>query len=93
MTLGVLRLVVRLPEAQSLKEKRWLIKSLVARIRNRFNVSISEIENQDKWQIATMAVAHVGDEQSHSNRLLDQVLNFADTVKQVEVIDSRIEFF
>lgn len=91
MTVGLLRFDIRLPEAQSLKEKRGLVKSLVTRIRNRFNVSISEVENQDKWQLATVAVAHVGGDSSHTNQLLDQVLDFAEAVKQVEVIHSQIE--
>ena len=91
MVVGVLRLDIRLPEAHSLKEKRWLLKSLVSRIQNRFNVSISEIENQDTWQLATLAVAHVGSDRTHTNRLLDQVLNFAERVRQLEVIDSQIE--
>lgn len=91
MFVGLLQLVLRLPEAQSLKEKRWLVKSLVTRIRNRFNVSVSEVENQDKWQLATLAVAHVGSDQKHINRLLDQVLDFAESMKQLEVINSQIE--
>ena len=91
MTVGILRIDIRLPEAQSLKEKRWQVKSLVTRIRNRFNVSISEVENQDKWQLATLAVAHVGGDQGHTNQLLDQVLDFAEALKQLEVINFEIE--
>lgn len=93
MVLGVLRLALRLPEAHSLKEKRWLLKSLATRIRNRFNVSISEIDSQDKWQLATLAAAHVGTDRGHTNKLLDQVLDFAESVRQIEVVDSQLEFF
>lgn len=91
MFVGLLKLDIRLPEAQSLKEKRWQVKSLVTRIRNRFNVSVSEVENQDKWQLATLAVAYVGGDQKRTNQLLDQVLDFAEAVKQLEVINSKIE--
>ena len=91
MIVGLLRLDIRLPEAQSLKEKRWVVKSLMTRIGNRFNVSISEVEHQNKWQLATLAVAHVGSNQSHTNQLLDQVIDFAEAVKQLEVINSKIE--
>jgi uncharacterized protein YlxP (DUF503 family) len=91
MVVGVLEIVLRLPEAQSLKEKRRVIKSLVTRIRNRFNVSVSEIDNQDRWQLATIAVAHVGSDKAFSNQVLDQVLNFSERVKALEVIDSRLE--
>ena len=86
-------MVVRLPEAQSLKEKRWSLKSLVTRLKNRFNVSVAEVDSQDQWQLSTVAVAHVGTSKPHTNGLLDQVLEFAEGVKQIEVIDSKLEIF
>lgn len=92
MVIGLLQMALRLPEAQSLKEKRWVVKSLVTRIRNKFNVSVSEVESQDSWQLANLAIAHVGNDRGYTNELLDQVLNFAEGVKQIEVIDSRLEF-
>ncbi len=92
MVVGVLQLAFRLPEAQSLKEKRWVLKSVVTRIRNKFNVSVSEVGSQDSWQLANLAIAHVANDRTYSNELLDQVLNFAESVKQIEVIDSQLEF-
>ena len=86
-------MVVRLPEAQSLKEKRWLLKSLVTRLKNRFNVSVAEVDSQDQWQLSTVAAAHVGTSRPHTNGLLDQVLEFAEDVKQITVIDSKLEIF
>ena len=93
MVVGCLQIALRLPGAHSLKEKRWCIKSLVTRVQNKFNVSISEIDSQDSWQLATLAVAHVGNSRAYSNELLDQVLHFAEQVRQVEVIDSQLEFY
>ncbi len=93
MVLGLLQIVLRLPESQSLKEKRWVLKSLTARIKNRFNVSISEVDSQDKWQLSTVAVAHVGTAKPETNGLLDRILEFAEGEKQIEVIDSKLEFF
>ena len=93
MVIGVLQLVLRLPEAQSLKEKRWTLKSLVTRMRSRFNVSVAEVDGQDQWQISTVAIVHVGNSRNHSNQLLDQALRLAEGVKQLEVIDSKLEFF
>ena len=92
MVIGVLQLILRLPEAHSLKEKRWILKSLMARIKNRFNVSVAEVDSQDVWQLSTVAVAHVGTSRPCSNGLLDHVLEFAEGIKQVEVIDSKLEF-
>ena len=92
MVIGVLRFTLRLPEAQSLKEKRWQLKSLITRIRNEFNVSVSEIDMQDKWQLAVLGVAHISNDQNHSNRVLDQILNFAEKSRTMELTDSQIEF-
>ena len=93
MVLDLLQMALRLPESQSLKEKRWLLKSLTARIKNRFNVSVSEVDSQDKWQLSTLAVAHVGIARPETNGLLDRVLEFAEGEKQIEVIDSKLDFF
>lgn len=93
MVVGVLQIALRLPESHSLKEKRRLVKSLVTRIRNKFNVSVSEIDSQDSWQLATLAVAHVGNDRRYTNELLDQVLRFSEGVRKMEVIDSRLELF
>ncbi len=92
MVVGVMSLSIRIPEALSLKEKRLTLKSLVTRIRNRFNVSISEMGSQDKWQLATLGVAHVAGDRRYANQVLDRVLDFAEAVKQIEVLDSQIEF-
>lgn len=93
MVIGVLQMALRLPEVHSLKEKRWILKSLLTRIRNKFNVSVSEVDFQDSWQQASVAAAHVGSGRNHANRLLDQVLNFTGKVRELEVIDSQLEFY
>lgn len=93
MVVGVLQLALRLPEVLSLKEKRSVIKSVNTRIRNKFNVSVSEVDGQDKWQLATIAVAHIGADRKFANRLLDQVLNLVRDVRQIEVVDSKLEFY
>lgn len=93
MVIGVLELVLRLPEAHSLKEKRRHLKSLVTRIRNKFNVSVSEVDHQDSWQSAVLAVAHAGKDRPFANQILDHVIDFTENVKSLEVVDSRLEFF
>ena len=92
MVIGVMQLALRIPGAQSLKEKRRVLKSLITRIRNKFNVSVSEVDTQDKWQLSTIAVAHVGSDRPYANELLDQVKNLAERVRETEIIDSRLEF-
>ncbi|MBI4116098.1 MAG: DUF503 domain-containing protein [Candidatus Omnitrophica bacterium] len=92
MVIGILQMVLRIPEAQSLKEKRWVLKSLVTRLRNKFNISVSEVDSQDSWQMATLAISHVSKDRAYSNEVLDQVINFTSRNKQIEVVDSQLEF-
>ena len=54
MTVGLCRVQLHLPENHSLKGKRQVIKSLIARIQNRFNVSVAEIDEHDRWQMAAL---------------------------------------
>lgn len=93
MVVGILQLELRLPAVHSLKEKRWILKSLMTRVRNRFNVSISEVDSHDSWQRSLIAAAHVSNEQGHTNQLLDRVLNFVEKEKQLEVLRFQIDFF
>ncbi|HBY59081.1 MAG TPA: DUF503 domain-containing protein [Solibacterales bacterium] len=69
-SIGVLTLELRLPHAHSLKEKRHVVKSLKDRLRNKFNVSVAEIEYQDLWQSALVAAVTV----SSSRQFAEQTL-------------------
>lgn len=64
--------------ALSLKEKRQVVKSIVARVRNEFNVSIAEVDDQDLWQSAVLAVACVSSSQRYAHGQLEAVMKFID---------------
>lgn len=89
MLVGTLLVEVHIPGSTSLKEKRQVVKSIVQRVQNRFNVSIAELNNEDLWQRATIGVAMVGDNQEHIQRKLQLVVNFMDAEPRWEVM--RIE--
>jgi uncharacterized protein len=72
-TVGVLTLELRLDESHSLKDKRHFVKSLKDRLRNKFNVSVAEIDYQDLWQRGLVAVAVVSSDQAHAEQVLQQV--------------------
>ena len=92
MVIGVLQMRIRLPESESLKEKRRVIKSITSRIRNKFNVSVSEVDCNDSWQLCTLGVVHVGSSRPYGDEVLNHVINLARAVKQIEVIDVTLEF-
>ena len=93
MVIGLLSLRFHIPESRSLKGKRKVLLSLKTRIRQKFNVSVSEVEDQDKWQAATLAVACVGTDQQGVNRCLSQVTDLAREEPEAQLADMRMEFF
>ena len=91
MHVGICTLHLRLLENHSLKEKRRTIKSIKDRTRNKFNVSIAEIDGQDKWQWATLGVACVSNDARFANSVLSKVVDFIDSVYLVELVDYEME--
>lgn len=91
MHIGICTLHLRLLESHSLKEKRRIIKSIKNRIRSKFNVSIAEIDRQDKWQWATLGVACVSSDARFANSVLSKIVDFVDEVHLVELVDYELE--
>lgn len=74
MTVGVLRFRLRLP-SRSLKEKRSIVKSVVERLRTRYNASVAEVEELDSVEFATLAVVVVSNEGAHAGTQLRTILD------------------
>jgi len=91
MVVGVLRLSLRFPEVHSLKGKRGPLRKIIAQVKNRFEVAVAEVGDQDKWQAGELGVAAVGSSAPVINAVLDQVLNFVDRLGLAELMDHRIE--
>src|SRR5207247_11298621 len=72
-SIGVLTLELRLENSHSLKDKRHVVKSLRDRLRNKFNVSVAEIDCQDLWQRAVVAAVTVSSDKVHAERVLQSV--------------------
>ncbi len=82
---------IRLAGANSLKDKRRIIKSLITRIRNSFNVSISEVDSHDLWQRAGLGAAFVTSDVRFCQRVLSKVVVFVEREKRLTLLDSEIE--
>ncbi|MFZ5645147.1 MAG: DUF503 domain-containing protein [Bacillota bacterium] len=91
MVIGVLTLDLFMGEASSLKCKRRILKSLLERMKSRFNVSVAEVGNQDKWQHSTVGVTCVTNEQSHAHQMLSAVIKYVESTGTVEIIDIQTE--
>ncbi len=93
MFVGVLRLVLHLPEPGSLKSKRHLVRSALDRVRAKFNVSIAEVGEQDLWQRSVVGVTAVGNDHGFVNEVLDKVADFVGSMHggQILITDRDLE--
>jgi len=91
MIVGLCTVELFIPESQSLKDKRQVLLSLKDRLREKFNLSVAEVDGQDLWQKAVLGLACVANEGRYVNQVLDQALNVIRSVPAVEIIQSRIE--
>ena len=94
MHVSVCQIELRLPENHSLKGKRQVIKSIITRLQNKFNVSVAEVENQNLWQLATLGIACVSNHRRHADETLTNVVKFVvQNYPDVELLSSEIESF
>ncbi len=87
MVIGILNIRVVIRESHSLKDKRRVIKSLKDRIRQKYNISISEIEAQNNHKQCVLAVAMVGNDGKYVNSVLSGLVNSFRLFPKVELVD------
>jgi uncharacterized protein len=92
MVVGILRIELFIPESASLKSKRFAIKSIKDRLRSRFNVSVAEVDNGDKWQRASLGVVAVSNETRHIDSIMSNVMNLVHGDRRVEVLDANVNY-
>ena len=85
-------MMLYLPDSNSLKDKRQVARSLSARIRNKFNVAVAEVEDQDLWQRLTLAVCCVSTDSAHANEMVSKVVAFVEESRRdLELLDYQTE--
>ena len=80
-------------ESQSLKEKRQVVNSLIAKTLNQFNVAIAEINYLDTWQRVGLGLACVANTSRHAQKQLDKVLHYIEQDGRFEIINIHREVF
>ena len=91
MVVGVLSVQALLHGPESLKDKRRIIKSCLAKVQNRFNVSAAEVEHQDEWRRAGLGFACVSNETGHADSMMSAVLDFLEGDPEMEIIGVATE--
>jgi uncharacterized protein YlxP (DUF503 family) len=89
--IGVLQFTLEIPYAESLKDKRNVIKALKDRLRRSFNVSISEIEDLDSATVATLGAVVAGSDASHVNSTMDHLINELNEWRDGTMVDHQLE--
>ncbi|MEK6692465.1 MAG: DUF503 domain-containing protein [Nitrospirota bacterium] len=90
MFIGLCTIDLHIPDSQSLKSKRHVLRSLKDRVRKSFNVAVAE-DAEDLWQRTTIAVATVNNDKRHINKTLDHIICLIRGTPSVEILDYRIE--
>jgi uncharacterized protein len=92
VNVGICKVKLRLPDNLSLKGKRQIVKSLTARLKNKFDVSVAEVEDNDLWQLATIGICFVSNDKRFTNEVLSKTVDFvAGSQGDFEMIDYEIE--
>lgn len=91
MPVGLLTLDLYIQHAQSLKDKRQVLRSLKDRLRAKFNVAVAELEHHDTWQRSVIGIVTLSNEESHVEESLQQVLAEADNILGPFLVSHAVE--
>jgi uncharacterized protein YlxP (DUF503 family) len=93
MVVGTLKIILHLHDNRSLKGKRKVVRSMVDKVKHKFNVSIAEVGSNDKWQRIELGVSAVGNDRRHIDSSLNNILDYIDTLYLAEIVDSSAEIY
>ncbi len=92
MIIGTCIIQLHIANNHSLKDKRAVLKSLLARLHKEFNVSAAEVDHQDSWQTAAIALACVANDPAHAEQVLNNAVHWIEHHRpEVQVVDWQIE--
>ncbi len=91
MVVGALRIEFILSDNRSLKGKRKVVRSMIDKVKSRFNVAIAEVGSNDKWQKIELGISAVGNDRRHIDSSLNKVLNFLDSLYLAPIVNTEIE--
>ena len=92
MKVGLCRVWLRLPDNHSLKGKRQAVKSLLSRLHNKFNVAAAEVDDQDRWQMVSLGITCVTNDERHAHQVMASVIRFIQAERlDAELVDYQTE--
>lgn len=91
MIIGAATIKLYAPCVHSLKEKRMVVKSIIAKVQNKFNISIAEVDEQDIHQTIILGMACVAGTVALSDSILNKVISFIENTSEAEILDIQRE--
>ncbi|MFR3064399.1 DUF503 domain-containing protein [Peptoniphilus sp.] len=91
MIIGICTCEIFIFNANSLKSKRSIVKSIIEKSKNRFNISIAEVGENDKWQKSIIAFSTISNDQKIVEETIEKVINFFDSYSEIEIIKIKRE--
>jgi uncharacterized protein len=91
MFVCVARLTLQIPESGSLKAKRQVLRRITDRVKARFNVAVAEVDDQELWQKATLALAVVGNDRRHVDEQMEKIIHFVEEMYVAPLISRQTE--
>lgn len=92
MVVGICTIELYIPQNGSLKGKRHVLHSIKSKVKNKFNVAIAEVGEQDLWQKAILGVTTVANDRSFVNEVMDKVVGFVASHPEVQIVHHQLEF-
>jgi uncharacterized protein YlxP (DUF503 family) len=93
MPIGLITLEIYIPDAQSLKDKRQVLRSLKDRLRGHFNVAVAELDHQDLWQRSVVGIVGISADGHHLEQSLVAVLEESERLLGRDLVSHGIEYF
>ena len=93
MFIYVIKIKIHIPWSHSLKEKRMVVKSICSKVRNNFNVSISEVDEQDIHQMIVLAYSFVTTDNRHGDSIYEHTIQFIEGITEGEIISIEKEIY
>jgi len=92
MNTGICKLQLHIPGNQSLKEKRRVVKSIISKLHNQYNISVAEVDDHDLWQLATLGISCVSNNGQHIDETITKIINFiGQNYPELEIVSQEIE--
>ena len=91
MIIGICTCEIFIFNANSLKSKRSVVKSIIEKSKNKFNISIAEVGENDKWQKSIIAFSTISNDQKIVEETIEKVINFFDSYSEIEIININRE--